>query len=86
MPHTPVPSGHGYIEVPLIGSAGKPLKSVQVHQDGEELNIDLEFVDDAMLEMSFRTGFAASVNLLDYRDGNYHLRKRVKPKKPASLS
>ncbi len=86
MPQTHVPSGHGYVEIPLTGSERKSLKSVQVHQDCEALNVDLEFEDDSMLEMSFQTGFAASVKLLDYKDGNYLLRRRLRPKKAASLS
>ena len=81
MPHTPVPSGHGYIDIPLTGAAKNSLKSVQVDQDGELLNLDLEFADDSMLEMSFHTSFAASVKLLDYTDGNYQLRRRIKPTK-----
>ncbi len=85
MPHTLVPSGHGYIEIPLTGAERKSLKSVQVHQDCEALNVDLEFEDDSMLEMSFQTGFAASVKLLDYKDGNYLLRRRIRPRKSESL-
>ena len=86
MPHTPVPSGHGYIEIPITGAARKPLKAVQVHQDGKALNVDLEFEDDSMLEMSFDVSFAASAKLLDYKDDDYHLRRRIRPRKSESLS
>ena len=86
MPHTLVPSGHGYIEVSLTGAERKSLKSVQVHQDCEALNVDLEFEDDSMLEMSFQTGFAASAKLLDYKDGNYLLRRSIRPRKSEALS
>ena len=86
MPHTLVPSGHGYIEIPLTGAERKSLKSVQVYQDCEALNVDLEFEDNSMLEMSFHTGFAASVKLLDYKDGNYLLRRRIRPRKSESVN
>ena len=86
MPHTLVPSGHGYLEIPLTGAERKSLRSVQVHQDSEALNVDLEFEDNSMLEMSFHTSFAASVKLLDFKDGDYFLRRRIKPRKPEALS
>ena len=74
-----VPSGHGYVEIPLDQTARKPLKSVQIYQAEEALNVDLEFEDNSMLEMIFRVGFHASVKLLDHHDGNYTVRKRIKP-------
>jgi hypothetical protein len=46
----------------------------------KRLNIDLEFEDKSMLEMIFRVGFRSTINLLENKDGNYHLRKRIKPK------
>jgi len=33
-----------------------------------------------MLEMIFRVGFNASVKLLENKDGDYHVRKKIKPK------
>ena len=77
----PVPSGHGYAEIPLYHAEGKALKSVQVYQLEEALNVDLEFEDQSMLEMIFRVGFQTSVKLLDYKDGNYSVRKKIKPKR-----
>ncbi len=78
MPSYSVPSGHGYAEIPLAPAERKPLKSVQVYQSEESLNVDLEFEDDSMLEMFFRVGFRASVKLLDYQDGSYRVRRRIK--------
>ena len=80
MAGTPVPSGYGYAEIPLGQSAGKPIKSLHVYQTDEALNIDLEFEDKSMLEMIFRVGFRATVKLLENKDGNYHLRKKIKPR------
>ncbi len=81
MPSYSVPSGHGYAEVTLGPTERKPLKSVQVYQMEESLNVDLEFEDDSMLEMIFRVGFRASVKLLDYKDGNYRVRRRIKARR-----
>ena len=78
MPSYSVASGQGYAEIPLVPAERKPLKSVQVYQSEESLNVDLEFEDDSMLEMIFRVGFQASVKLLDYQDGNYRVRRRLK--------
>jgi hypothetical protein len=33
-----------------------------------------------MLEMIFRVGFSASVKLLENRGGDYHVRRKIKPK------
>jgi hypothetical protein len=74
-----VPFGHGYAEVPLGPSEGKPIKSVRVYQLEEALNVDLEFEDKSMLEMIFRVGFRASVNLLENKGGDYRLRRKIKP-------
>jgi hypothetical protein len=74
-----VPSGYGHAEIPLDGVEGKSLKSIHVYQDEDALNFDLEFEDKSLLEMIFRVGFRASVKLLDNTDGDYHLRKRIKP-------
>lgn len=81
MPSYSVPSGAGYAEIRLGPIERKPLKSVQVYQSEESLNVDLEFEDDSMLEMIFRIGFQASVKLLDYQDGNYRVRRRIKPRR-----
>lgn len=56
MSGSPVPFGHGYAEIPLGRSEGKPIKSIHVYQLEEALNIDLEFEDKSMLEMIFRIG------------------------------
>jgi hypothetical protein len=34
-----------------------------------------------MLEMIFRVGFRSTINLLENRGGDYHIRKRIKPKR-----
>lgn len=78
MPDSIVPSGDGYAEIPLGRSAGKPIKSIHVYQSEEALNIDLEFEDLSMLEMIFRVGFQASVKLLENKDGDYHVRQKIK--------
>lgn len=80
MPGSIVPSGHGYAEIPLGSIEGKPIKSVHVCQLEEALNVDLEFEDKSMLEMIFRVGLQASVNLLENKDGDFHVRRRIKPK------
>jgi len=79
MPSYPVPSSDGYAVVPLGQAQGKPIKSNQIYQDDEALNVDLEFEDKSMLEMIFRVGFRSTINLLDNKDGDYHLCKRIKP-------
>jgi len=79
-----VPFGHGYAEIPLGRSAGKPIKSIRICQLEESLNVDLEFEDKSTLEMIFRVGFQASVKLLENRDGDYHLLQRIKPKLKSS--
>ena len=81
MPSYSVPFGNGYAEIPLDLARRKALKSVQIYQAQEALNVDLEFEDDTMLEMIFRVGFQSSARLLDYQDGNYTVRKRIKPRR-----
>jgi hypothetical protein len=34
-----------------------------------------------MLEMIFRVGFRSTINLLENHGGDYHIRKRIKPKR-----
>jgi hypothetical protein len=80
MSGSPVPFGHGYAEIPLGRSEGKPIKSIHVYQLEEALNIDLEFEDKSMLEMIFRVGIRASVKLLENRGGDYQVRQNIKPK------
>ena len=80
MSGSPVPFGHGYAEIPLGRTEGKPIKSIHVYQLEEALNIDLEFEDKSMLEMIFRLGIRASVKLLENRGGDYHVRQNIKPK------
>ncbi|MBB6143701.1 hypothetical protein HNQ77_001650 [Silvibacterium bohemicum] len=80
MSDSTVPFGHGYAEIPLGRSAGKPIKSIHVYQLEESLNVDLEFEDLSMLEMIFRVGFRASVKLLENKSGDYIVRQRIKPK------
>ena len=80
MSGSPVPFGHGFAEIPLGRSEGKPIKSIHVYQLEEALNIDLEFEDKSMLEMIFRIGIRASVKLLENKGGDYHARKRIRPK------
>lgn len=81
MPSYPVPSNDGYAMVPLGTAQGKPVKSIHVYQDDEALNVDLEFEDKSMLEMIFRVGFRSTINMLENRGGDYHIRKRIKPKR-----
>jgi hypothetical protein len=81
MSGTPVPSGHGYVEIPLSRTERKPVKSVHVYQSEEALNVDLEFEDKSMLEMIFRVGFTASVKLLEDQGGDYKIRRKIKPKR-----
>ena len=80
MPSYPVPSGDGYADVPLGRAQGKPIKSIHIYQDEEAVNIDLEFEDKSLLEMIFRVGFRSTITLLENKDGDYHIRKRIKPK------
>jgi hypothetical protein len=80
MPSYSVPSGQGYAEIPLSPTERKPVKSVHVYQSEEALNVDLEFDDETMLEMIFRVGFTASAKLLANEGGDYHVRRKIKPK------
>ena len=80
MPAYSIPSGHGHAEIQLGQTERKPVKSVHLYQSEETLNVDLEFEDESMLEMVFRVGFSASVKLLDCRDGDYLVRRKIKPK------
>lgn len=82
MPGHPVPSNDGYAAIPLGDAEGKPIKSIHVYQDGEALNIDLEFGDRSLLEMIFRTGFRATLKLSHNEGGNYILRRRIKLNRP----
>jgi hypothetical protein len=81
MPSYPVPSGNGYADIPLGQARGKPVKSVHFYQDGEALNIDIEFEDKSVLEMIFRIGFRSTAKLLENKDGDYHIRERIKPRR-----
>ena len=83
MPSHPVPSGDGYADVSLGQAQGKPVKSIHFYQDEEALNIDLEFEDKSMLEMIFRVGFRSTIKLLENKDGDYHIRKSIKPRRGA---
>jgi hypothetical protein len=74
-----VPSGHGYMQIPLDPADRKSLKSIQAYHMDESLNVDLEFEDESRLELIFGISFHASAKLLDRHDGNYELRKKLKP-------
>jgi hypothetical protein len=76
-----VPSGHGYMDIPLDSAQSKPLKSIQAYQMDDSLNVDLEFDDDSRLEMIFRIGFHTSAKLLDCHEGDYRVRRKLKPKR-----
>jgi hypothetical protein len=80
MADSAVPFGDGYVEIPLSPAERKPIKTLHVYQLEEALNIDLEFDDNSMLEMVFRIGVRASVKLLDNKDGDYHVRRTIKPR------
>jgi hypothetical protein len=82
MPSYPVPSNDGYAVIPLGSAQGKPVKSIHVYQDDEALNIDLEFEDRSILEMIFRAGFRATLKLSNYKEGNYVLRRTIRPLRP----
>jgi hypothetical protein len=84
MPVHPVPSGHGYAEIPLGRTEGKSIKSIHFYQAEESLNIDLEFEDKSSLEMIFRVGFSASLKLLDNKDGEYRVRRTIKPRQKST--
>ena len=60
----------------LTEVSGKTLRSIEISQSGEALNLDIHFEDDTMLELFFRTGFRASANLMENRDGNLEILKR----------
>ncbi len=36
-----------------------------------------------MLEMIFRVGFRSTIKLLENKDGDYHIRKSIKPRRGA---
>jgi hypothetical protein len=58
--------------------AGKPIQAVYVHKVAESLNIDLEFEDKSLLEMILRVGFNTFVTVLENKDGDYHVRRKIK--------
>jgi hypothetical protein len=74
----PIPSEHGLVDVALDRAQGKPLQSLQVYQTEEMLNLDLRFEDGLEIELIFRVGFQASAKLLEYRNGDAHVLKRMK--------
>ena len=76
-----VPSGHGYMAIPLDSAESKPLKSIQIYQMEDSLNVDLEFEDESRMEIIFRIGFHTAARLLDYDGGNYRIRRNLKPKR-----
>jgi hypothetical protein len=79
MPTQPVPAGNGHIAIPLANVKGKALHNIHVYQYEEALNLDLQFADGLSLELIFRVGFQASANLLEYKQGNSRILKRLKP-------
>ncbi len=80
MSSSPVPSGRGHITIPLGRAQAKPLQSIQVYQTEEALNLDLQFQDGIALELVFRVGLRASATLLEYRNGDSRVLRRIKPK------
>jgi len=81
MPSFIVPSGDGHVEIPLGRYSGKRIKSLQVYQTEESLNLDLIFEDKSMLEMIFEVGFHGSLKLYENRQGDYHLVEKIKPRR-----
>ncbi len=73
-----VASGHGFSAIPLEQAEGKPIKGIHVSQAEDALNIDLQFQDNTSLELVFRTEFLVSATLLEYRNGNGHVIKKLK--------
>ncbi len=59
-------------------SLSNPFRSIRTE---EALNLDLQFDDGIALELIFRVGFQASVTLLEYRNGDARVLKRIKPRR-----
>ncbi|WP_433971410.1 hypothetical protein [Tunturiibacter lichenicola] len=76
-------------EFRLVLPQADPSNLSHVYRDEEALNLELEFEfefefefeDKSILEMIFRVSFRSTINLLEDKDGNYHLRKRIEPKR-----
>jgi hypothetical protein len=79
MPRHPVPAGRGRIAIPLASVKGKALLDLHVYQSEETLNLDLKFEDGLSLELFFHVGFQASAKLLEYKNGDVRVLKRLKP-------
>ncbi len=62
--------------VRLTEGQGKTLRSIEISQPGEALNLDIHFEDNTMLELFLRTGFRASATLIEDRDGTLEILKR----------
>lgn len=75
MSHRSVPSGSGYISVSLERAQGKALRSLDVYQTDDTLNVNLLFDQDIAVELRFVVGLKASATLLQYEEGNAHVIK-----------
>jgi hypothetical protein len=75
----PVPAGAGRIAIPVSHVQGKALLDIHVYQSEETLNLNLQFEEGLSIELFFRVGFQASAKVLEYKDGNSRVLKRLKP-------
>ncbi len=73
-------SRQGFASIPLGQAEGKPIKAVHLSHADEALYLDLQFQDDTSLELTFRVEFRASATLLEYKNGDSHVIKKIKPK------
>ncbi len=73
---TPVPPDSCRSVVSLGSAEGKPLKKIEVCQSEDALNVDVQFEDDHVLELTFHVGFQASSALIKWDNGNSHVVQR----------
>ncbi len=59
---------------------GKPLKTIQIYQSDDALNLDIYFQDETMLELIVRVGFQATTTLLEDRGGELRVVNRIGPR------
>jgi hypothetical protein len=79
MPKSTVPSGRTGGAFTLTEVRGKVVDSIKVYQMEEALTLDIDFNDNTTLEIIARVGFRASASLLDFKDGNSTVLKRIRP-------
>ncbi len=74
-----VPSDSARASIPLGRAEGKPLKTIEVCQYEDSLDIDVQFEDDHVLELTFHVGFQATARLIKWDKGNSRVVQNLRP-------